>query len=39
MDNSLEKEIEKYRDLLEKEMITEEEFEIIKQQIIKKYKA
>lgn len=38
MNNSLEHEIEKYKELLEKEMITQEEFEAIKEQIIKNTK-
>lgn len=39
MDSNLEKEIKIYREQLEKEMITQEEFEVIKEKLIQKYKA
>lgn len=39
MNNNLEKEIEIYKKQLEKEMITQEEFEVIKEKLIQKYKS
>lgn len=39
MNNNLEKEIEIYKKQLEKEMITQEEFEVIKETLIQKYKS
>lgn len=39
MDNKLEEEIKIYKEQLEKEMITQEEFEIIKEKLIQKYKS
>lgn len=39
MDSNFEKEIKTYREQLEKEMITQEEFEVIKEKLIQKYKA
>lgn len=39
MNKSLEKEIEIYKEQLQKEMITQKEFEIIKEKLIQKYKA
>lgn len=39
MNKSLEEEIEKYKELLEKEMIKQEEFEAIKEKLIEKYKS
>lgn len=39
MDSNFEKEIKIYREQLEKEMITQEEFEVIKEKLIQKYKA
>lgn len=39
MNKSLEKEIEKYKELLEKEMIKQEEFEAIRDKLIKKYQS
>lgn len=39
MNSNLEMEISNYKELLEKEMITEEEFEVIKEKLIKKYEA
>lgn len=39
MNKSLEKEIEKYKELLEKEMINQDEFETIREKLIKKYQS
>lgn len=39
MNKSLEEEIEKYKKLLEKEMIKKDEFEAIKENLIKKYQS
>ncbi len=38
MNSDLEKEIEIYKEQLQKEMITKEEFEVIKEKLIQKYK-
>ncbi len=39
MNSNLEKEIEIYKKQLQKEMITQEEFEVIKEKLIQKYKS
>lgn len=39
MGNKLEEEIKIYKEQLEREMITQEEFEMIKEKLIQKYKS
>lgn len=39
MNKSLEDEIKKYKELLKKQMISQDEFEIIKERIIKKFQS
>lgn len=39
MNSNLEKEISNYKELLEKEMITKDEFETKKEELMKKYEA